>query len=257
MPGIRQILSTGKFVFIYLWWEFIEEFHLVLWSPLHLGKRSLDDCSWFAWNGVLQTYRTECKWMFSTALGPLSYIKATSIHLPSLTFKAHICYIISRGLQGAILFYSHCQPKPFNVNFSQPAPLSAFFIVDIYFPAKCAFVDIFIKLDHNKSDCTYIYFPFVLTNAKQVDVFINCVTSCPEQVMKGKWCDDKAQGDRARKPLCVVVVHLEVQGQFCCLHHFDKYLWETDKEDIVFPIPLNHWELGEGNEMPRETLMSE
>lgn len=53
-----------------------------------------------------------------SSAGPsLSYVKAAMIHLPPLVFKVHIRKIGSGCLQGTILFYSHCLPKPFHVNF--------------------------------------------------------------------------------------------------------------------------------------------
>ena len=70
----------------------------------------------------------------------LSYIKAIPIHLLSLTSKHALVKLLQSVSKVQFFFYSHCQPKPFNVNFLQPTPLSAFFILDIYFLDKCAFI---------------------------------------------------------------------------------------------------------------------
>lgn len=144
--------------------------------------------------------------------GPLSYIKAPQFaclfpcskhmfdKLSQDGSKVQFCFIVTVNPNHLMLIsYSplHCQLSSSLLSVSQ---LNAHL-----------FVDIFIKLDCNQSDCTYICFPFVLKNSKSGDVPINCVTSCHEQLMKGKCCDVKSQGGRVRKPLCSVGLHLEVQ----------------------------------------------
>lgn len=215
--------------------------------------------SWFALNSICR-----CTRQIISDCSPQLCGKATSAHLPppgsKHTFvkwfqdvsKVQFCLIVTVDPNHFMLIsYNllHCQFSSSLIFISQ---------LNVHL-----FIDISIKLDCNKFDCASIYFPFLLENSKLVNVSINCMTNCWEQVIKGRDCVIKPGEAEAQSPFMVdMSAHVEVWDWkssaiwFWCLQSLDRHLWERDKENTFF-CPINYWEFGKRDGMPRGTLVGE